>query len=281
MALIKAKIRFGYTPTVDKFMLLWGLTQGKVKADGFTFYYILEDLAKLNKRAFRSDLEAGIISTYTYFQVADHYTLLPCLASIGFNYGPLLVSRESLYPKELENQSVALPGLNTAAYLATKLFLPEFNAVEMPMNDIGNAVTQGKAKAGVLVGEDQGSYEKMGLKKVADLGEWFYEMTQLPFPYQVCVIRKNLGRDVMRKFTKIMELSAEHALKKREYALDYVLSHLKPMDRESAVSYADKYVNEYSLAMGKKTKEALEILQSNAYDAGLLKEIRPIEFVKM
>ena len=281
MALIKAKIRVGHSPDADDAFMFYAIAHEKIKTDGITFSHVIEDIESLNKRAFKGDLEVTALSAFTFFQVADKYALMPCGASIGDNYGPVLVSNKSVYPKELQGKKIAVPGLNTTAYLALKLFLPDFTEVVMPFDRIFEAVSKGEVDAGLIIHEGQLTYKELGFHKVADLGEWFYEMTKLPLPLGVDVVRKNLGRDVMRKTTRIMRESIEYALKHRPEALEYAMKFGRGVETKTGDKFVKMYVNDYTVDMGRKGKEGLLMLQQAAIDNGLLKKSAKIEFVNM
>jgi len=135
--------------------------------------------------------------------------------------------------------------------------------------------------AGLIIHEGQLTYRELGYQKVADLGEWFYEMTKLPLPLGVDVIRKNLGGDVMRKVTKLLKNSIEYGLKHREEALEYALKFGRGIEKNTADEFVGMYVNDYTVDMGRKGKEGLLALQRAALDFGILKEMKKIEFVEM
>ena len=281
MPLVKAKIRVGHSPDPDDAFMFYAIAHGKIETGGITFSHVIEDIESLNKRAFKSELEVTALSAFAFFQVADKYALMPCGASIGDNYGPILVSTGSIYPKELENKKIAVPGLNTTAYLALRLFLPSFKEVVVPFDKILETVKKGEVDAGLIIHEGQLTYESLGFKKVADLGEWFYEMTKLPLPLGVDVIRKNLGRDVMRRVTKLLKMSIEYGLKNRKEALEYAMKFGRGIPADTADEFVGMYVNDYTVDMGKKGKDGLMFLQQAAAESGLLKKVSKIEFVEM
>src|SRR5260221_147687 len=126
MPLVKAKIRVGHSPDLDDAFMFWAIAHDKIKTDGITFSHVIEDIESLNRRSFKGELEVTAVSAFTFFRIADRYALMPCGASIGDNYGPILVSKRSLYAKDLLGKKIAVPGLNTTAYLLLKLFLPDF-----------------------------------------------------------------------------------------------------------------------------------------------------------
>ncbi len=281
MALIKAKIRVGHSPDPDDAFMFYAIAHKKIKTDGITFSHVIEDIESLNRRAFKAELEVTALSAFAFFQVADRYALMSCGASIGENYGPILVAKKSVYAKELEGKKIAVPGLNTTAYLALKLFLPKFHEVVVPFDQILAAVDKEEVDAGLLIHEGQLTYEKLGFKKVADLGEWFYQRTRLPLPLGVDVIRKNLGKDVLRKVTKLLKNSIQYGLENRQEALAYALKFGRGIEEKTADQFVSMYVNDYTVDMGRKGKDGLLALHRAAIDAGLLKNPAPIEFVKM
>lgn len=281
MALVKAKIRVGHSPDPDDAFMFYAIAHDKIKTDGISFKHVIEDIESLNRRAMKSELEVTAVSAFAFFQIADKYALMPCGASIGDNYGPMIVAKNPVYPKELQGKRIAVPGLNTTAYLVLKMFLPDFKEVVMPFDKILEAVANDEVDAGLIIHEGQLTYKGLGFKKVADLGEWFYEMTKLPLPLGVDVIRKNLGRDVMRKVTKILRVSIEYGLKNRAEALKYAMKFGRGIEEATADKFVGMYVNDYTVDMGKKGKEGLKLLHQAALERGLIKKEKKIEFVDM
>ena len=247
MALVKAKVRVGHSPDPDDAFMFYAIAHDKIPTDGISFSHVVEDIESLNKRAFKSELEVTAVSAFAFFQIADRYALMPCGASIGDNYGPVLVTKRSVYPKELVGKKIAVPGLHTTAYLALRLFLSDFEAVVVPFDKILAAVENAEVDAGLLIHEGQLTYARLGFKKVADLGEWFYEMTELPLPLGVDAIRKNLGRDVMRKVTRLLRDSITYGLKHRAEALRYALRFGRSIEESMADEFVGMYVNDFTV----------------------------------
>ena len=280
MPLVKAKIRVGHSPDPDDAFMFWAIAHDKIKTDGITFSHVIEDIESLNRRSFKSDLEVTAVSAFTFFRIADKYALMPCGASIGDNYGPILVAKKSIYAKDLAGKKIAVPGLNTTAYLLLKLFLPDFKEVVVPFDKVLDKVKAGEVDAGLIIHEGQLTYKALGFHKIADMGEWFHEQTGLPIPLGVDVIRKNLGRDVMRKVTKLLKDSIVFGLKNRADALVYAMKFGRGIETATADEFVGMYVNDYTVDMGRKGKDGLLALQSMAVKAGLV-EPASIELVDM
>ena len=282
MPLVKAKIRVGHSPDPDDAFMFYAIAHDKIKTEGIKFSHVIEDIESLNRRAFKAELEVTAISAFAFFEVADKYALMACGASIGDNYGPILVSKKPVYAKELKGKKIAVPGLHTTAYLTLKLFLPDFEEVVVPFDQILDTVERGDVDAGLIIHEGQLTYKGLGFHKVVDLGEWFYEMTKLPLPLGVDVIRKSLGRDIMRKTTRLLKDSIVYGLKHRDEALKYAMKFGRGIETGTADEFVGMYVNDYTVDMGRKGKEGLFFLQKAAIDAGLVKKkTAKIEFVDM
>ena len=282
MAMVKGKIRVGHSPDADDAFMFYGIACGGVDTSGLTISHVVEEIQALNERSFRGELEVTAISAYTYFEVADKYTLMSCGASIGDNYGPILVTKKPAYSKDLKGKKIAVPGLHTTAYLTLKLFLEDFKEVVVPFDKILEAVEKGEVDAGLIIHEGQLTYKSLGFHKVADLGEWFYEMTKLPLPLGVDVIRKSLGRDIMRKTTRLLKDSIVYGLKHREEALKYAMKFGRGIETPTADEFVGMYVNDFTVDMGRRGKEGLFFLHKAAVEAGLVKKTTgKIEFVDM
>jgi len=280
MPLVKAKIRVGHSPDPDDAFMFWAIAYDKIKTDGITFSHVIEDIESLNRRSFKGELEVTAVSAFTFFRIADRYALMPCGASIGDNYGPILVAKKPLYSKDLKGKKIAVPGLNTTAYLLLKLFLPDFQEVVVPFDKVLETVESGKVDAGLIIHEGQLTYKSLGFHKIADMGEWFHEQTGLPIPLGVDVIRKNLGKDVMRKVTKLLKDSIVFGLKHRAEALVYAMKYGRGIETTTADEFVGMYVNDYTVDMGRKGKDGLLALQNMAIEAGLV-EPASIELVDM
>ena len=285
MPLVKAKIRAGYSPEPDQAFVFYAIAAEKMKTEGITFSHAVEDAEHLDRRALKAELEVSAISALTFLRVADRYAVIPCGTRVGVNEGLVIVSRESIYPKDLAGKQIAVPGFGTTAYAALKLFLPDCRPVPMHPKEMFGAVREGKIDAAVLAGETEFRYEDAGFKKVASLGEWFYEQTRLPLPLVLLAIKKNLGRDVMRKVTRLLRDSTKYALKHRadvlEYTRRFISREAGAVEDHVTERILERAVGEGDLAVSRKIKEGLWMFQKLAAGAGFVKNPKKIEFVDM
>ena len=57
----------------------------------------------------------------------------------------------------------------------------------------------------------------------------YYEMTKLPLPLGVDVVRTDLGPDLMRKLQRVLRDSIDYGLKNRTAALDYAIGNVREL----------------------------------------------------
>src|ERR687883_173740 len=195
----KRTITLAHSPDSDDAFMFYGLATNKIDTGGLHFQHLLKDIQTLNEEAMRGTYDVTAISFHAYAYIADKYALLPHGASIGDNYGPIVVSREPYSPDDLPKLKVAVPGTLTSAFLALRIFNAEFAYEVVPFDEIIEAVLKGRCDAGLLIHEGQLFYDKLGLHKVLDLGEWWHGRTGLPLPMGGNAIRRDLGAELMRK----------------------------------------------------------------------------------
>lgn len=276
----KPLIRIGHSPDPDDAFMFYALAKNKIDPRGLRIVHVIEDIESLNQRAFRAELEVTALSAFSYFQVSDKYALLTSGASVGDRYGPMVVARDSIYPKELKGKRIAIPGKNTTAQFVLRLVEPDFEGVLTPFDKILEVVNSGEVEAGLVIHEGQLTYKDAGLKKIIDLGEWFFEMTKLPLPLGLDAVRKNLGEPMMRKISSLLKESIEYALDHRKEALEYAMKFGRGISTDTADEFVGMYVNDETVEMSRKAKEALKILLEEGKKNKLLPQDARLEFVR-
>src|SRR3954471_8158540 len=136
----------GHSPDPDDAFMFYAIAKEKIDLRGYRFEHQLEDIQTLNERAMRGELHISAISIHAFAYVCEKYALLPCGASMGDGYGPLVIALEpsNTDPREwLRNRTIAVPGLMTSAYLALQIYLGDFKHVVVPFDQIFDAVKTG------------------------------------------------------------------------------------------------------------------------------------------
>lgn len=280
-ALETGVLRFGHSPDPDDAFMFFGLAEGAVKIRDFRVEHVLHDIQTLNEMAMAGAIEITAISAHAYPSVADRYWIMRCGASMGIGYGPILVARPGGpdSPNALGGARLAIPGLLTTAYLVAQLYLPEFEAVVHPFDDIPRAVADGEVDAGLVIHEGQITYGDQGLTKIGDLGALWQEDTGLPLPLGLDVVRKDLGRELAEDVSRGLADSIRYAFEHEDDAVAYALDYGRGLDTERARTFVKMYVNPYTRDMGKVGKRALEILFAKAAAASLTDPVPAIDLV--
>jgi len=275
------RIRLAHSPDPDDAFMFYGLARGFVDAGPYRFEHILEDIQTLNERALRGEYEMTAISIHAYPHVADKYRLTVCGASMGENYGPMVVTREPIEVEQLRGRTIAVPGLMTTAYLALQLLLGKdaFEPRVVMFDQIPDEVAAGKVDAGLLIHEGQLTYAAQGLHLVVDLGRWWMQRTGLPLPLGGNVVRRDLGDAVGRDVTRIMQASIRYGLEHRDEAVTYALQFGRGLNPGLADRFVGMYVNQWTLDYGERGREAVRRLLSEGAAAGLVPPVGAFDFV--
>jgi len=274
----RKEITLGHSPDPDDAFMFYALAADKIETDGLTFTHVIQDIETLNRRALKAELDVTAVSIHAYSYVLDQYALLTSGASIGDNYGPLVISRAPMGPMSLDdlrNATIAVPGLMTTAYLALRLCIGNAKTVVVPFDQIMDSVERGDVDAGLLIHEGQLTYSKRGFNKVIDLGEWWMTETGLPLPLGGNAIRKSLGADLIARVSKLLRESIEYGLKNREVAVRHSMKYGRGMEETLTDRFVGMYVNDYTIDYGDRGREAVRLLLERGHQAGLIP--RPVE----
>jgi 1,4-dihydroxy-6-naphthoate synthase len=247
------------------------------------------DVEELNRIVVggQSTYDVTAISCAAYPRVADRYAITPSGASFGEGYGPKVVAFENQGPQRVEDlrgARIAVPGLNTTAFLTLSLMLgstaarPAFTPVPMLFSAIPGAVARGQADAGVLIHEAQLAFSELGLIQLADLGAWWTKATAHPLPLGLNVVRRaldqRLGLGAADALADLLARSVRHAAEHRARSIAFLrqLPGSKPEWHDDALvnRYLDMYVSPLTLDMGQRGRAAIAELLSRGAAAGLV-----------
>ncbi|MFL5485516.1 MAG: menaquinone biosynthesis family protein [Gemmatimonadaceae bacterium] len=272
-------IHLAHSPDSDDAFMFYALADGQIDTQGISYVHELQDIETLNGRALRGELDVTAVSIHAYAYLSDKYALLPHGASMGDGYGPMLVSRTPMTRGDVRGKRIAVPGMMTSAYLALRLFQPDFDPVVVPFDQIDQAVLAGDVDAGLLIHEGQLTYKDEGLHLVADMGAWWLEKTGLPLPLGGNVIRKDMPRDVQRKVSRHLRESIAYGLDHRKSALDHAMRFARGLDRSKADAFVGMYVNDWTLDYGERGRAAIRLFLEEGVKAGIINRPVTVEFV--
>ena len=272
----------GHSPDPDDAFMFYAIAANKIDLRGYRFEHRLEDIQTLNERATRGELHISAISIHAYAYVADKYALLPCGASMGDGYGPIVIRKRSTASNDVDLRRclIAVPGKMTSAFLALRLYLGDFKFFVVPFDQIFETVNRGDADAGLIIHEGQLTYEKAGFEKVVDLGEWWKRETDLPLPLGGNVIRKDIPQDIRCDLLAIMRESIDFGLEHRDEAVEHSMPYARDMNKRLADKFIGMYVNDFTRDYGEKGRTAIRRFLSDAKHAGYIDNEAEIEFVE-
>jgi 1,4-dihydroxy-6-naphthoate synthase len=286
-------ITLGHSPDPDDAFMFYAMAENKVDLRGYRFEHILQDIETLNQRAIRGELHISAISIGAYAYVLDKYALLPSGASMGDGYGPLVVADAARSPLPeavvegepeairdwIRTHKIAVPGIRTSAFMALRLYVPDFEYVVVPFDQIFEAVQTGQADAGLIIHEGQLTYARDGFTKVVDLGEWWKEATGLPLPLGGNIVRKDLEREVRHDIAQILQESIEYGLAHRAAAVAHSMPLARGLDVPLADQFIGMYVNDYTRDYGETGRRAIHEFLGAASEHGLIPAPVGLEFV--
>lgn len=257
----------GHTPDPDDAYMFYGFASGQVQIPGFTIEHVLEDIESLNRKAMRAEIDVTAISTAVYPQLQNQYWIMPTGASVGRNYGPIVVRRVGdINPK---TKRIGIPGRNTTAHLLLRLYCSAYQPVEYRFDQIPQAVLNGEVDYGLLIHEAQLTYANWGLEKISDLGVEWTNDTHMPIPLGLDVVRKGLGRELALEIWKGLKESIVVANQQKDQAVEYALQYGRGLQKDLGEKFVGMYVNDDTLELGAEGEAALNLLFNKAYRAGI------------
>lgn len=268
-----------HSPDSDDAFMFYGLATKKIRSRIVNIRHVLEDIESLNRKATEGLYEVTAISYHAYPYVADKYVLMSTGSSVGDGYGPIVVSSRAMSPEDLKGKKIAIPGTMTTAFLALKLFQPDFEHVVTPFDQILETVKEQKADAGLIIHEGQLTYGTGGLFNVVDLGKWFKAKYNLPLPLGANAMRRNLPLDIQAECSKLLRDSIQYSLEHREEALNYAMQFARDMDPALADQFVGMYVNHHTTNGGDVIPQAAQKLLDLGFEAGLIPHKITVEVV--
>jgi 1,4-dihydroxy-6-naphthoate synthase len=284
-------LTLGHSPDPDDAFMFYALAEHKIPTDGWQFQHVLQDIQTLNERAAHGELHISAISIHAYAYVMDKYALLPCGASMGDGYGPMLIAPAGTPLPDLTDpdavkgwlrqQKIAVPGRMTSAFLALQLYLGEVPEIAVvPFDEIFDFLRNGLATVGLIIHEGQLTYARDGFSKVLDLGEWWKAETGLPLPLGGNVIRKDIPPTLRSELNVILRESIRYGLEHREAGVKHAMPLARGLDEELADRFIGMYVNDYTLDYGELGRRAIREFLRRGHTAGFLPAPVELEFVE-
>jgi 1,4-dihydroxy-6-naphthoate synthase len=268
------KLTLGFSPCPNDTFLFDAMVHGRIDTEGLEFDYLLANVEELNRRAFKGDLDITKMSYHAYAYAATNYLILDSGSALGRKNGPLLISKKHINLEELSEKLIAIPGKYTTANLLLGIAWPAaLNKKEYLFSDIESALLDEEVDAGVIIHETRFTYHKKGLLKIADLGEYWEELTTLPIPLGAIVINRSIPEEVALKVNRILKRSLEFTYKDSLASYDFVVDNAQEMDRDVMNKHIKLFVNSFTLNLGSEGRKAIEKLFTLAVERKIIPKI--------
>lgn len=274
------RLTLGFSTCPNDTFIFDAMVHGRIDTEGIEFELVMTDVEELNRHAFAAEIDITKISYHAYAYIADSYLLLNSGSALGFQNGPLLISKYKVYPDEIKNLKIAIPGKYTTANLLLSIAYPDHkNKKEYLFSDIEDVVLSGEMDAGLIIHENRFTYQQKGLKKVVDLGEFWETKTGMAIPLGGIVVNRKLPKEIQQKVDRIMKRSVEFAFENPKVSYPFVKHHAQAMDDKVMQSHIELYVNEFTRDLGIDGRKAVETLYREATVSGVIPKMREDIFV--
>jgi len=274
------RITAGHSPDTDDIFMIYGLATGQIDTQGLLFDFVARDIETLNSWAQEGRLEVTAMSAHAFAYTKNRYRILSHGASMGENYGPIVVTRRPCTLDELRQMTFAIPGTLTSGFLMLRLLLGDISYRQTRFDAILEEVANGRADAGLIIYEGQLTFQQQGLHMAVDLGQWWHEQTGgLPFPLSINTIRTDLDLALASTISNLLKQSVRFSLDHRQEALAYALRDNSGLDVAVANQFIDRYVNFRTLDMGPDGRRAIAELLARGHRQGILPEAVEVTFL--
>ncbi len=263
------RLTIGHSPDADDAFMFYALTSGLVPLTGpepAEITAVHDDIQSLNERAQSAELDISQISAAAYPAVVHRYRITACGSSMGENYGPIVVAPRAMTPDDLAGSRIAVPGPHTTAFALARIYLPEFQPVQIPFDQAFDAVRDGRAQAAVVIHEGQITYAAAGFSKILDLGEAWFSDTGLPLPLGINVVRRDLGNHWCQAIATALAASIDYARANPSQALAHARAVGADLDEDITTRFTNMYVTNLTRNMGPRGHTALHTLFQRSPD---------------
>ena len=276
-------IRIGHSPDPDDAFMFHAMTNNKFPTPGYHFVHELQDIETLNHRAMNQELEVSAVSIHAFPDIAEHYSLMNCGASMGEGYGPMIVAKAGVSIEHAKESIIAVPGLKTSAYLGLRLAWGDVTVEVVPFDEIIPRILDGSYLSGLIIHEGQLTYVDYDLDVLIDIGKWWNNKTDnFPMPLGGNVVRKDLGDKMMEDITRYTKMSIEYAIENPDEALEFAKKWGRGIDDVTNRKFVTMYVNDRTIDYREDGRASIRQFISEGQEIGLIDssfDVTSIKFI--
>jgi 1,4-dihydroxy-6-naphthoate synthase len=274
------KLSIGFSPCPNDTFIFDAMLHGKVDTEGLSFEVYMEDVEALNRRAFAGELDITKLSYHAFAYLTEAYALLDAGSALGNNCGPLLIAKRPMETAEVLAANIAIPGkMTTANFLLSLAYPGATRKTETIFSGIEDAILEGTADAGLIIHENRFTYERRGLVKIIDLGEFWEQSTGLPIPLGGIVARRTLPTEVQHKINRVLRRSVEYAFAHPTEVMPFIRMHAQEMEDAVMQAHIDLYVTQYSIDLGPEGRNAVSQMFRIAREKNIIPAYRENFFI--
>jgi 1,4-dihydroxy-6-naphthoate synthase len=280
------KLSLGFSPCPNDTFIFDALIHNKIDTEGIEFEVFYDDVETLNKKVFNNEPDISKLSFHAFAYALKNYALLDAGSALGYGVGPLLISKNANYTRESiatlsDTLKVGIPGKYTTANFLLGLAVPSLtNKQIMLFSEIETSLLNDSIDLGLIIHENRFTYQDRGLQKIIDLGDFWEKETGHPIPLGGIAINRRIDPTLQKTVGRLIRKSVEFALKNPKSGIEFIKSHAQEMDEKVMYKHIDLYVNNYSLSLGERGREAVEMLFSKATELNLIPAIEYPIFVE-
>lgn len=268
------KLKLGFSPCPNDTFIFDAMVHGRIDTEGLEFDYFLADVEELNKSAMAGQADIIKVSYHAYALAAENYLILDAGSALGFKNGPLLIARKQYKPEEIPSLRIAIPGKYTTANLLFSIAWPDATRkTEYLFSDIVDVLLRDEADAGLIIHETRFTYFKKNLVKIADMGEYWFDLTGMPMPLGAIIVKRSLPEETALKVNRVIRRSLEYAYSDRNASAGFVSGNAKEMEQSVMRSHIDLYVTDFTLDLGREGKKAVSEFLRIAGEKGVIPAI--------
>ncbi len=274
------KLTLGFSTCPNDTFIFDALVNGKIDTEDLEFETVLGDVEELNRMAFEGKLDVTKISFHAYAYIAGKYKILNSGSALGRNNGPMVIAKEVFPADQLPGKKIAIPGEHTTANLLLHIAFPGVkNTVEYLFSDIEDAILNGQVDAGLIIHETRFTYQRRGLKKIIDLGEYWETTTGLPVPLGGIIINRDIPEEIQKKFDRLLRRSIEFAWANPQEPLKFIRQYAQEMEDDVMYNHIKLYVNDFTLDLGEEGRRSIRFLLDKGAGLGLTPKVQQDIFV--
>ena len=258
--------------------MFYGITSGIISSKKYEFNHVIKDIQTLNKMAINSELHTTAVSANAYLQIQDKYRIMDCGASMGDNYGPIVVAKNKI---QINSETkIGIPGKLTSAFLLLKLYLKDANFIELNFDEIVPAIENDEIDAGLIIHEGQITYKESGYEVILNLPRLWSDECDYPIPLGLNIITRSLSIDEQNEISQLIKSSIKYALANVEEALDYSMKFGRGVSRDIAKEFVLMYVNSDTVNINLRGIHGLNYFYLKAKKLGLIDELPRLDIIE-